>query len=226
MMDISLYKSGYELWNAWSVWKNQTRARLDLTMSVCEIRYIKKGLDWNRFDFVRVSCRRTKNGSERIGCIQRLDWTHSDRTLISNNLKTGTTLYWPPGLISRRQDSWLFLPTRLCTFGSLAFSVSVPLHGLTFPFLSDRNPLWTPVQTKPHFFFQNDRSKHIKGSKERCLLVQNTTLEFSGWSTLLSHKKTLKQQLIQVKLFVRHTLCFSFICMSSSPISYSLLTST
>ena len=87
------------------VWKNQTRARLDLTMSVCEIRYIKKGLDWNRFDLVRVSCRRTKNGSERIGCIQRLDWTHSDRTMISNNLKTGTTLYWPPGLISRRQDS-------------------------------------------------------------------------------------------------------------------------
>ena len=150
MMDVSLYKSGYELWNALCVWKNQTRARLDLTMSVCEIRYIKKGLDWNRFDFVRVSCRRTKNGSEWLYTESRLEsfWPCYDQRQPKNwnhsVLATGTD----------QQQTWLLiLPTRPSTYGSLALSVSAPLHGLTFPFLSDRNPLWTPVETRPHFFF-------------------------------------------------------------------------
>ena len=33
--------------------------------------------------------------------------------------------------------------TRLPTVGPAPFLFSVHLHGMTFPFLSDRNPLWT-----------------------------------------------------------------------------------
>ena len=39
------------------------------------------------------------------------------------------------------------------------FLSMAPLHGMTFPFLSDRNPLWTHSnQTSGHFFFQNNRT--------------------------------------------------------------------
>ena len=37
-----------------------------------------------------------------------------------------------------------------------AFLYLVPQHGMTFPFLSDRDPLWThSSQTSKHFFSQN-----------------------------------------------------------------------
>ena len=41
----------------------------------------------------------------------------------------------------------------------------------------------------------NGRSKHIKCSKDRYLLGQKTTCQFSGQSPLSSYKTTLKQQL-------------------------------
>ena len=38
------------------------------------------------------------------------------------------------------------------------FLSSALLGGMTFPFLSDRNPLWTPSNpTLKHFFFKNNR---------------------------------------------------------------------
>ena len=42
---------------------------------------------------------------------------------------------------------------------------------------------------------KNNSIHCIKSSKERYLLGQNTTSEFSGYSPLLSYKTTLKQQL-------------------------------
>ena len=48
--------------------------------------------------------------------------------------------------------------TRLFTVGSRAFFFPVHLHGMTFPFLSDRYPLWTHSgQTLRHFFSQHYR---------------------------------------------------------------------
>ena len=42
---------------------------------------------------------------------------------------------------------------------------------------------------------KDQTNKHIKGSKERYLLGQNTTCEFSGFSPLSSYKNDIRQQL-------------------------------
>ena len=42
---------------------------------------------------------------------------------------------------------------------------------------------------------QDPSTKHIKGSRERYLLVQTTTCEFSGYSPLSNYETTLEQQL-------------------------------
>ena len=49
--------------------------------------------------------------------------------------------------------------TKLSTLGSRASSVfAARLHGMTFPFFSDRNPFCTTSdQTSRHFLFQNNR---------------------------------------------------------------------
>ena len=66
------------------------------------------------------------------------------------------------------------------------------------------------------------RSKHIKGSKERYLLGQNTTCEFSGYSPLWSYKTTLKLQLSVEKRWKRRQRAKPHICfvLSSIRIKY------
>ena len=49
-------------------------------------------------------------------------------------------------------------PPKFSQLVPATFLFSVHLRGMTFPFLSDRNPLWTPShQTWRHFFSQNCR---------------------------------------------------------------------
>ena len=60
-------------------------------------------------------------------------------------------------------------------------------------------------------------SKHTEGSKERYLLGQNTTREFSGQSPLSSYKTTLKQQLnggkrLKMRWRAKPPICFCLSC--------------
>ena len=42
------------------------------------------------------------------------------------------------------------------------FPSSAPLHGMTFPFLCERNPLWAASNlTSRHFFFPNQQTCHV-----------------------------------------------------------------
>ena len=61
-------------------------------------------------------------------------------------------------ILSLVSASRFFIPDFPLVVSTPFLSVA-PLHGITFPFLSDRNPLWTLLNlASRHFFFQNNRS--------------------------------------------------------------------
>ena len=74
--------------------------------------------------------------------------------------------------------------TRLSTVGSRAFSV-FGLHGMTFTFLSDRNPLSTPSnQTSRYFFSQNCRLP-----RQKCFVLLSSSVSSLSLLPVLSSVK-------------------------------------
>ena len=78
-------------------------------------------------------------------------------------------------------------------FGNRMSEFTVPVHMFSLLLVSVRClKIWVGPKLP---LFVEGLAEDVKGSKERCLLGQNTTWEFLGWPPLSSYKTTLKQQL-------------------------------